>query len=68
MVHSSALQHNQQTYGFFKFENREVRCSQQAVNPPSIGRVAQLIMALWSLSRNRIGLTTSGNSVGIKLT
>ena len=36
---------------------------QQAVNPPSIGRVVQLIMALWSLSRNRIGFTTSSSSV-----
>ena len=35
---------------------------QQAVNPPSIGRMAPLIMALWSLNKNRMGPTTSGSS------
>ena len=36
----------------------------EAVNPPSISVVVQLIIELWSLRRNRMVFTTSSISAG----
>ena len=39
---------------------------QQAEYPPSMGNIAQLIIALWSLNKKRIGFTTSDTSANFR--